>query len=298
MATAELDRALETSVRRPRRSLGRRLALGCLAGLIVAGLVEAYQILFGLNFHAVIPGQVYRCAQPSPADLERFIKAHGIRTIVNLRGHCYPSAVYLDECRTAQRLDIDQEDVRLSAGRIPPVQEIRHLVEVLDRAEKPLLIHCRRGADRTGLVSGLAALLKTDGTLEEGIAQLGLRYGHLALGRPANLDRFFDLYQTWLAEQQEKHSPAVFRRWLANYCPGECQCRCEPLDLPTVLPRGLSSAIHVRFHNTSVKSWRFRPGNNAGIHAVAYLFSEAKTSSAPAAPDCSKPKSRRARAST
>ena len=48
------------------------------------------------------------------------IAAHGIRTVVNLRGCCAPFPWYLDECRATHRLDVAQEDVCFSAGRLPP----------------------------------------------------------------------------------------------------------------------------------------------------------------------------------
>src|SRR5690349_21376093 len=39
------------------------------------------------NWAAVIPGRMYRSNHPTPARLARAIRKHGIRTIVNLRGH-------------------------------------------------------------------------------------------------------------------------------------------------------------------------------------------------------------------
>ena len=64
----------------------RVLFYGCLAGVSLTAVVEASQVLVGLNLHTVIPGRVYRCAQPSPNKLERLVHAHGIRTVLNLRG--------------------------------------------------------------------------------------------------------------------------------------------------------------------------------------------------------------------
>jgi hypothetical protein len=168
---------------------------------------------------------------------------------------------------------VNQEDISLSAGRLPPVQELRRLVEVLDRTEYPVLIHCNRGADRTGLASVVAELLLTDATLAEGRRQLGPRYSHLALGRPANMDRFFDLYSEWLAAQGIEHSRKHFRRWLLNeYCPGECRCDVEILSVPDCVSREEAFLIKVRCRNTSVKPWRIRKESNAGIHAYALVL--------------------------
>jgi len=152
------------------------------------------------------------------------------------------------------------------------VHEIRRLVEVLDRSAGPILLHCRRGADRTGMVAVLCQLLYTDASLSEALWQLTPRYGHVPLGKPRCCDRFFDLYTDWLAEQGLEHSREVFRHWLLHeYCPGECRCELQPLDIPTELPRGQPATLRIRATNTSVKTWRLRPGSNAGIHAVYVL---------------------------
>jgi protein tyrosine phosphatase (PTP) superfamily phosphohydrolase (DUF442 family) len=258
-----------------RRSRLRVVLVGCFIGLALAGIVEAARVLFGDNFHTVLPGRVFRCAQLSGPALERLIRAHAIRTVINLRGCGAPWPWYMDECRTTSRLNISQEDICFSAGRLPSVWEVRRLVEVLDRTEYPVLLHCRRGADRTGLASAIVLLLHTDIALEQAWQQLGLRYGHAPVGRPAYLHRFFELYRSWLTEAARQHSPAQFRQWVENdYCPGECRCRIETLEKPAPVPVGKPFAIRFRVSNTSVKPWRFQPETNTGIHARFILWND------------------------
>src|SRR5207248_3100494 len=110
-------------------------------------------ILGGGNFRTVLPGEVYRCGQPSPGRLEWLIRRYGIRTVINLRGACPGVNWYRDQARVTAELDVSQEDIHLSATRLPSTTAIRRLVEVLQRSERPLLIHCQQGADRTGLAS-------------------------------------------------------------------------------------------------------------------------------------------------
>jgi len=249
---------------------------GCLLGLLLAFCLHAGYILIGSNFHTVIPGDVYRSAQLSASGLERLIHTKNIRTVVNLRGCCEPEPWYLDEGRITLRNNVSLEDLGFSAGRLPSVITMRQLIDVIDHSEHPILFHCHKGADRTGMASAIALLLRTDKTLEEARAQLGFRYGHLPLGRTANIDRFFDLYQEWLTEQKLTHSTAIFRRWIEeDYCPGECRCRLEilePTGQPIRLERYQPAALRVRCHNTSIKPWRLRPGGNAGIH-LSYVLS-------------------------
>lgn len=256
-----------------RRPLPRAILAGCLAGIVLALGAEVGHVLFGSNLHEVIPGRVFRCSQPSGAELERLIEKHGIQTVVNLRGPCPHHPWYIAEARATHRSGVVQEDIGLSATRLPSVHELRRLVEVLDGSAQPILMHCRRGADRTGVASAVAQLLHGDVELAQARSQLGPRYGHVPLGKTARLSSFFDLYEEWLDREGCEHAPAVFRRWAREgYCPGECRCRLELREPLTSVPAGEPFIIAVRAHNTSVRPWRLKPGTLAGIHLVANLY--------------------------
>jgi protein tyrosine phosphatase (PTP) superfamily phosphohydrolase (DUF442 family) len=255
------------SQRVPRR-LGPLVLRGCAAGLLLALVLEAFHVFFGANAHVVLPGQVYRSAQLSGPQLESMIQKLGVRTVVNLRGCCDPLAWYVDECRATHHLGVAQEDIRFSAGHLPSTLEVRRFLEVLDHSEYPLLFHCRRGADRTGMASAMVRLLQTSDTVDQARRQLGLRYGHVAIGRPAYLDRFLDLYEEFLRDHGLAHSPANFRYWIEHgYCPAECRCVLEAVNWPSCWKTGEPTALHLRATNTSVRPWRLRPGANAGVHA-------------------------------
>jgi hypothetical protein len=231
--------------------------------------------MLGNNIHAVIRGRVYRSAQLSGAALQDLIETHQIRTVVNLRGYCAPFPWYVEECRATHACNVCQEDVCFSAGRLPSAPELRRFLEILDRCEYPILLHCRRGADRTGMAAAIVLLLQTDMALDEGCRQLGLRYGHVALGRPASLDRFFNLYREWLTERGRSHTPEIFRSWLKEgYCPAECRCRVEALEIPRTVARGKPTRFRVRYHNTGIKTWKLQPETNAGVHGRYVLWDD------------------------
>jgi hypothetical protein len=254
------------------RPPGRLAVRWALAGATLVAVLYAAYVLVGSNFHTVIPGLVYRSSQPSGGRLRRLIQVRGIRTVVNLRGCCDPLPWYAEQCRVTNRLNVSQEDLAFSAGRLPSVPLLRQLVEVLDRSEYPILLHCHKGADRSGLASAIVLLLKTDTPLARARKQLGARYGHLAIGRTTHIDRFFDLYEEWLAARGLSHAPEAFRRWAtAEYCPGECRCAIEVpggTRQPLRVRMGRTFPFRVVCRNTSVKPWHMRPGNNAGIHAA------------------------------
>lgn len=270
-AAAVLPRGMRAPL--PHRTFGWRTVLGIILALpVVAVTAEACHVLFGQNFHVVVPGRVYRCSQRSGADLEALIRAHHVATVINLRGNSFPMDWYVDESRATHRLNVSQEDICMSAGRFPSVHEIRYLLDVLDQSDYPILLHCRQGADRTGLICAMILLLQTDGDLRQARHQLSLRYGHIALGRPAYLDRLIDNYEHWLQKGPRSHSPANFREWLtSDDCPGEAQCRLQPLHIPDVVPVNTPVAFQVRAHNIGLHPWRFHPGNNSGVHATYVL---------------------------
>ncbi|MFP3802848.1 hypothetical protein, partial [Paraburkholderia sp. SIMBA_027] len=69
------------------------------------------------NFHTVIEGQLYRSAQPTPSQLDTYVKEHGIKTIINLRGEKQNAAWYQAEIQTAQELGVEHVDFGMSASK-------------------------------------------------------------------------------------------------------------------------------------------------------------------------------------
>jgi hypothetical protein len=117
-------------------------------------------------------------------------------------------------------------------------------------------------------VSALILLLQTDRSLEAARRQLSARYGHVAIGRPSNLDRFLDLYAGWLHAEGKGHSPAALRAWLQrDDCPMVYRCTIEPLDFPCSIPLDTPWALHIRAHNRGNDVWRFQTESYNGIHA-------------------------------
>ena len=242
-----------------------KVKLPIVAVLVAASAVlcEAGRVLFGNNIHEVVPGEIYRGAQQSPDDLENLVKRFGIRTVVNLRGLSH-SPWCLNQYRRVQELGISQQDLNLSAMRLPPTQEMRRLVEIIDNAEYPIFFHCRRGADRTGLASVIAKLLRTKCGWEEARGQLHWRYGHVAYGRLGNIDEFFDLYAAWLGQQARPHSDEAFRHWLLHdYRGGTCNYEvAEFRRIPAIGTNevrcarcGEPIAFQVRLRNTGLGTW-------------------------------------------
>lgn len=162
------------------------------------------------NFHAVIPGEVYRSAQLSTGKLEEVVRENGIRTIINLRPVHDHSNWYPAEVETADALGVNHITIGMlrSSARVDNVLSI---YETLETVEEPVLLHCRSGIDRTGLASAMSLLMRGEHTPEEAAEQVNWRYGAVAdtIGRP-----FLDQYRDWLAAEDAMHTPEVFESWL------------------------------------------------------------------------------------
>src|SRR5947209_10132787 len=102
-----------------RATIARAAAWGIALGCMAAVAAEFCGIFFGRNWHAVIPGRAFRSAQLTRDEYRDAIRHHGIRTVVNLRGTSPEQDWYLDESRATCDADVAQEDVTLSAYRLP-----------------------------------------------------------------------------------------------------------------------------------------------------------------------------------
>jgi protein tyrosine phosphatase (PTP) superfamily phosphohydrolase (DUF442 family) len=260
-----MDAPRPTPPAAPRRFTRRGLLKLGAATAGAALAAEFARVVFLSNAHTVIPGRVYRTAQLKPERLSAFLADNGIRTVVNLRGVCANMPWYLDECRATHAANANQEDITLSAKRLPAPAEVRRLVEVLDRTDYPIVFHCARGADRTGLAATAARLLLTDDSRRAARRQLWPRYGHVAVGRTYAIDQFFDYYEAWLLARNEEHAPNKFREWVrADYCPGAYRAKLELVGASR-FGAGRGFAVEVRATNASVEPWDFTPGAAGGF---------------------------------
>ncbi|MFS8116234.1 dual specificity protein phosphatase family protein [Rhizobium jaguaris] len=143
------------------------------------GAYAAHLQLSG-NFHPVIEGQLYRSAQPT-ADQLAYVRARGIKTIINLRGY-HPGAEWYDpEVAMANGFGIGHIDFGISASKMVSAQKAAEIVSLMASAPKPILIHCQSGADRSGLVAALY-MRKVAGWDEyKALGQLSFYYGHVGI---------------------------------------------------------------------------------------------------------------------
>lgn len=158
----------------------RRLAAASVAVLAICGSALGLQRLDG-NFHTVVPGELYRSAQPSPDDIGLYARDYGIRTVLNLRGAAPGAPWYDAEKAAADRLGLTLIDFPMSARHELKPGRAKALVALLKSARKPILVHCNAGSDRSGLVSVIFSSQVAGIDEKDAEAQLSLFYGHIGI---------------------------------------------------------------------------------------------------------------------
>ena len=248
-----------------------RTARYAVAGMVlfaVAGVWLFRGPLFRGNFHTVIPNEVYRSAQLSTEALERRIRELNLRSVINLRTNEKTRSWFKGEQEVAEGHGVDLHIIRLSVF-MPPRGTFQQLVHLLDTARRPLLLHCERGVERSGIASAVAVLL-SGGNIPEARKQFGMTYGFVPLICHPDLLKVIDDYGHWLAVRGWPHTPERFRRWVENdYVPYFYRARLEPLDVPTSIVRGIGVLMRFRATNTSPQPWRFRSDHHRGVHLGA-----------------------------
>jgi protein tyrosine/serine phosphatase len=148
------------------------------------------------NFHTVKAGQLYRSAQLDKAEFGQAIESYHIKSVLNLRGPNPESAWYKDELAAMREHAVDHYDVGISAHQPPTAEQMARILRILRTAAKPILIHCKAGSDRTGLVAALYRYAIEGEPAEQAASELSLRFGHFPYltSKTGAMDNSFSTY--------------------------------------------------------------------------------------------------------
>src|SRR5579883_2001980 len=190
------------------------------------------------NWHEVVPGRLYRSNHPTPARLARLVRRYGIRTIINLRGERpysgRQSGTNLLSEAAAAKLGVVHIYAPFESRGAPHRDRILRLAEIYRTMAEPALIHCKSGADRTGLAAGLFILIN-GGSSEAALRQLSWRFLHVRNSATGVLDAFFHLY----AQSGEGRLP--FLEWVAKEYAEDALHGCARHPPPTRPARHIAS---------------------------------------------------------
>jgi protein tyrosine phosphatase (PTP) superfamily phosphohydrolase (DUF442 family) len=133
--------------------------------LCLLALVASYVWFVHVNyrFETITAGKVYKSAAIPPEYLARYITAHNIHTVIDLRD---PGGVK-DALHPESQAEIDAEaraiaemggvrHINIPSRQLPSPTTLRQFFAVLDdEAAYPVLIHCHHGTGRAAIYSAL-----------------------------------------------------------------------------------------------------------------------------------------------
>jgi protein tyrosine phosphatase (PTP) superfamily phosphohydrolase (DUF442 family) len=169
------------------------------------------------NFAQIAPG-VYRANHPSPEMMVRYMR-RGIRTVVNLRG-ISDEPPYLLERMACKKLEMTLVDITgLTARQAPPRESLIAALDAMRAAQKPVLVHCKSGADRTSLICAIYLLAECGASLRVARRQFSPRFIHFKWTATGVLDHILDVY-----EAAQTDTGIGFEDWLRSaYDPAAVQ---------------------------------------------------------------------------
>ena len=159
---------------------------------LIVVLWIGYFLLYG-NFHKV-DKDIYRSAQLFSYNMPYYIEKHKIKSILNLR-KVKNKSWYINEVAIAKEMGVVRYDYPIGDREEASMVKMDNIVDIIKKAPKPLLIHCKAGADRTSLASALYLYaIKHENNSER---EISILYGHFPwLGsKTGAMDRSFEKYK-------------------------------------------------------------------------------------------------------
>jgi protein tyrosine phosphatase (PTP) superfamily phosphohydrolase (DUF442 family) len=161
--------------------------------------------------HRIAP-DCYRSSHPMPYQLRAAARA-GVRAVLNLRGGDVRVGSNLLEWHSCAELGLALGHYSVASRDAPSRENILRIKELFDVMPRPLLLHCKSGADRAGLASVLYLMLEQGQPLESAMRELSFwRYGHVRQAKTGILDHFFECYKA----HRDAHGTA-FLDWVRHY---------------------------------------------------------------------------------
>ncbi|MCT4553285.1 MAG: tyrosine-protein phosphatase [Pelagimonas sp.] len=167
---------------------------------------HAFLRIFWTNFWQ-LSEDVWRSNQPTHRRFEKYAKM-GIRTVINLRGED-KFAHYLFEKESVEQLGMTLVNTKLWAREAAPRRRIVAVIDALRAAERPMMFHCKSGADRAGFIAATYMMVFEGASVQEAKKQLGLKYIHLDFTKTGVQDYILEIYEARLAL-----GPIGFEDWI------------------------------------------------------------------------------------
>ena len=153
---------------------------------------------------------MFRSAQPSPYMLENF-KKKGIKTIINLRGE-RDNSINFFEKNICEKLGLNLIEFKLLSRAAPSKVQIHNAKQIFKNINYPALMHCKSGADRTGIMSVLYLIFHKQMDVKVALSELSIKYLHIKISKSGILDAFFEKYLLYIRQGGKSD----FYNWTQN----------------------------------------------------------------------------------
>lgn len=110
-----------------------------------------------------INDSIYRSEQPSKEGMQQ-LQELGIKTILNFRNH------HNDKDEVA-KTNLISERIALNTNKITYADIVQSL-KIMQKAKKPILLHCLHGSDRTGCMIAAYRMVYNNYTKQQAISEL------------------------------------------------------------------------------------------------------------------------------
>jgi protein tyrosine/serine phosphatase len=152
---------------------------------------HAYLRLGFSNAHW-ISDELVRANQPWAFQLKAWAD-RGIKTVINLRGGFSTSFRAL-EVEACERLGLELVDFVIASRDVPTREQVLGARRLFKEVRYPVLMHCKSGADRAGVMAVFYQHFRQGRTIREALSQLSPRYLHVRAGLTGVLDYYFERY--------------------------------------------------------------------------------------------------------
>ena len=161
-----------------------------------------------LNFHEIAKN-VFRSSQPTMWQLKRLKKKYNLVEIVNLKDENRNCAYFHFEEEKCQELGLKLVNVQIGSREFPTYEDLLSYKKVIEEMQEPVLIHCKAGADRTGIFCTLYQYFKENRDIRDTDQLKLFPYGHVKYSNAGKVDYYFEQF----AKYQETHPKIDLLTW-------------------------------------------------------------------------------------
>ena len=121
----------------------------------------------------------------------------------------FPWQILTDKNKRGIKHNIKLINFPVTSRAAPKIETILAAKKLFNEIEYPMIMHCKSGADRAGLMSALYLILHKNIPVNDAKKQLSFKYLHIKHAKTGILDAFFDNY---LKENKNNN----FLEWVKN----------------------------------------------------------------------------------